>query len=84
VPQRTCVGCRATAEKGDLVRVAVRDGVFLVDAAQREPGRGAYLHPGCAERALRTRGVQRTLKVSPAPSEQLATLLAALFDDSDV
>ena len=78
------MGCRATAEKGDLLRVTYRDGVFVLDAAQREPGRGAYLHPGCSEKALRTRGVQRTLKVSAAPSEQLAGLLATLKDERGV
>jgi uncharacterized protein len=78
------VGCRATDEKGDLIRVAHRDGAFILDASQREPGRGAYLHPGCVERALRTRGVQRTLKVSAVPSDQLAGLLATLNDERGV
>jgi predicted RNA-binding protein YlxR (DUF448 family) len=72
------VGCRATAEKAELTRVALVDGGFVVDAAQRLPGRGAYLHPGCATAALRTRGVQRTLRVPMRASAQLEALLAAL------
>ena len=55
VPTRTCVGCRATGEKAELTRIALVEGVFVVDAAQRLPGRGAYLHPQCAAAALRTR-----------------------------
>ena len=78
VPTRTCVGCRATGEKAELTRIALVEGVFVVDAAQRLPGRGAYLHPQCAAAALRTRGVQRTLRVPPKPSPQLEALLAGL------
>lgn len=78
MPSRTCVGCRATGEKGELIRIALRDGLFVVDAAQRLPGRGAYVHPGCAARAIRTRGVQRTLRVPPKPSAQLDELLAGI------
>lgn len=72
------MGCRATDDKGRLVRLVLRDELFVVDAAQREPGRGAYVHPGCAAKALRNRGVQRTLKVRPVPSEQLEDLLTGL------
>lgn len=42
-PQRTCVACRQTKDKSQLVRYVVApDGAVLVDYRQRLPGRGAY------------------------------------------
>lgn len=80
------MGCRRTAEQEALVRVVVADGMFVLDWTRRLPGRGAYLHrdPDCVGRALRTRGVQRTLKVAASPSPQLAEALAPLAASGDV
>jgi len=42
-PQRTCVACRQTKDKNQLVRYVVApDGAVLVDYRQHLPGRGAY------------------------------------------
>jgi len=62
-PQRMCAGCRGRAAKRDLVRL-VWDGADSVttDPAQRLPGRGVYLHPGCAERALKSKAISRGLR----------------------
>lgn len=44
-PRRTCVGCRTTRAKPELVRItATPDGV-RIDPDQRLPGRGAYVCP---------------------------------------
>ncbi len=43
VPIRTCIGCRKKAPKASLLRIAVVDGVPVVDERKRLPGRGAYL-----------------------------------------
>jgi len=55
LPQRTCVACRTTRAKRDLVRV-VRSplGELSVDLRGKAPGRGAYLDPdrACLERGL--------------------------------
>jgi predicted RNA-binding protein YlxR (DUF448 family) len=65
-PLRTCVGCRASAPKGELVRLVI-DGAngITVDPSGSAPGRGAYLHPepGCAEGALRSHAIGRSLRV---------------------
>ncbi len=64
-PERTCVGCRSTGSKRDLLRVARRpDGSVAVDRAGREPGRGAYVHrdPACVDAALRRGALWRALK----------------------
>jgi predicted RNA-binding protein YlxR (DUF448 family) len=54
VPQRTCVGCRAVADKRSLVRIVrTADGV-QVDPGGKLAGRGAYLHAhqDCWQKAL--------------------------------
>lgn len=51
-PVRTCVGCKSRKAKADLIRVTCgQDGALMLDAAQRSPGRGAYL---CADMACLT------------------------------
>lgn len=62
-PQRMCAGCRLRADKPALVRL-VWDGAsgVLVDERQRLPGRGVYLHPECAPRAIKSRAIGRGLR----------------------
>ena len=44
VPLRTCVSCRQTKPKRELLRVVrTPDGHILVDATGKKSGRGAYL-----------------------------------------
>lgn len=78
MPTRTCVGCRTSAEKRELVRIVAVDGEYRVDDAQILPGRGAYLHPGCGARALRTRAIPRALRADAGSTPQLMELLADL------
>lgn len=63
-PVRTCAGCRTRAPKAELTRLAWDEGsrAVVVDDRQRLPGRGVYLHPGCAPSLLRNRGVGRGLR----------------------
>ncbi|MBK8459747.1 MAG: DUF448 domain-containing protein [Micropruina sp.] len=49
----------------------------LSDPRQRLPGRGVYLHPGCADRVLRQRGVGRGLRRA-VDADQVRALLAEL------
>ena len=64
-PQRMCAGCRARADKGALLRLVWDGGSsVLLDEHQRLPGRGVYLHPECATRALKTRAIGRGLRRS--------------------
>ncbi|MBD0292013.1 MAG: YlxR family protein [Jiangellaceae bacterium] len=75
-PARTCVGCRARADKSDLLRVVAvtddaRPGVAVLapDRLGRLPGRGAYLHPHprCLELAERRRAFRRALRLTGPP-----------------
>jgi predicted RNA-binding protein YlxR (DUF448 family) len=63
-----CVACRVTADKADLLRVVVTDGILSPDPRARRPGRGAYLHPnlGCLDSADRRRAFPRALRVPGA------------------
>ncbi|MCT2584658.1 YlxR family protein [Actinophytocola gossypii] len=67
-PVRTCVGCRARAEAGELLRVALVDGELAPDPRRRASGRGAWLHPrpSCLDKAERRRAFARALRV-PGP-----------------
>ena len=64
VPVRTCIGCRSREEKVRLIRIVLRDGGVAVDVRQREPGRGAYVHPRpeCLDQALKRRSLGRALR----------------------
>ena len=67
--QRTCVACRASADKRSLHRIVrAPDGTVRYDPTGTAPGRGAYLcgRPDCAQVAVKRRGLQRALKVAGA------------------
>ena len=58
MPIRTCLGCRER-EQADLIRL-VRVGDDIVDGTfPRLAGRGAYLHPGCIELAVKRHALRR-------------------------
>jgi uncharacterized protein len=66
LPQRTCVACRTTRPKRELVRV-VRSpvGELAVDLRGKAPGRGAYLDPdpACLERGLAEGVLAKALEI---------------------
>ena len=82
LPQRTCVACRTTRAKRELVRV-VRSplGETSVDLRGKAPGRGAYLDPdpGCLERGLAEGALARALEIpiDEASAAKLREELAA-------
>jgi predicted RNA-binding protein YlxR (DUF448 family) len=64
LPARTCVGCRTTRPKRELVRlVRQASGEVVVDPSGKLNGRGAYLCPdeACWTQAERRRGLERAL-----------------------
>ena len=44
IPQRTCVGCRETLPKRQMIRVVRTETGVLIDRTGKVAGRGAYLH----------------------------------------
>ena len=88
-PERTCVGCRTTRPKGELLRLVLppetEGGLAAVDSTGRRNGRGAYL---CADRPLdclatarRRRALPRALRTTPERVDVDA--LAAALAGSD-
>lgn len=74
MPIRTCVGCRARADQGDLVRVVRTASGYAID--RDAPGRGAWLHPGCGALALKRRAIPRALRVDAGDPAGLAAVAA--------
>jgi predicted RNA-binding protein YlxR (DUF448 family) len=79
--ERTCVGCHASAEANELVRLVLGpDGSLVADPRGGAIGRGAWVHPTpeCVRRAV-PRGVSHTLKaqVKTTADELLVELAAA-------
>lgn len=86
IPQRTCVACRGTSAKRQLVRVVRQpDGTVMVDPTGKANGRGAYLctRRACWDKALKHALLDRALKtsLSPADQAQLAAQAAHYADD---
>ncbi|HVT21122.1 MAG TPA: YlxR family protein [Mycobacteriales bacterium] len=80
-PVRTCVGCRVSAAKSELLRVVAVEGTLTPDPRGTSPGRGAHLHPdpACLALAERRRAFPRALRLAgPLDTEVLRQHLAAL------
>lgn len=70
IPIRTCVACRETDEKRDLMRIVRQpDGSVLYDPKGKISGRGAYVcaRPECVTLAHKRKQLERSLKVSGIP-----------------
>ncbi|MCR4716474.1 MAG: YlxR family protein [Lachnospiraceae bacterium] len=63
---RTCVGCRNSFDKKELIRVIRnQDGLILIDKTGRANGRGAYIcnDLNCFKLAKKNHGLERSLKI---------------------
>lgn len=85
IPMRTCIGCRQSKEKKELIRI-VRDkenNVF-VDLTGKQNGRGAYICEDvhCLEKTMKTKALEKTLKVS-VDSEIFEKLKEQLGDTNE-
>ena len=66
MPQRSCVACRTTRAKRELLRIVRRPtGEVIWDQTAKAAGRGAYLCPdlACLRAAQRGRRLERVLGV---------------------
>jgi predicted RNA-binding protein YlxR (DUF448 family) len=78
IPQRTCIACRTTGAKRELVRIVrTPEGHVLPDATGKAAGRGAYLcrDAGCWEQATKKRLLDTALRVtvSSADAEEISS-----------
>jgi hypothetical protein len=77
VPQRTCVACRHTTTKRELVRIVrVPEGGVEVDPTGKRSGRGAYLcpTPDCWRLAVQKSRLDRALKTNLSAADKEALL----------
>lgn len=79
-PMRSCVGCRSSLPKRDLIRV-VREpsGTIDLDLTGKRSGRGVYLCPNkeCLDKVIKGRQLERALqtKIDPEIVERLQRVL---------
>lgn len=66
-PHRTCIACRETKGKRELIRVVrTPEGNVIIDPTGKANGRGAYLcrHIECWDKGLQKGRIARALKVN--------------------
>ncbi len=79
-PQRSCLGCGATKDKGTLLRFVLSpDGCLTPDLKAKLPGRGAYICPcrACLGLAIKKKRFPATFK-SPIPGIDLELISSGI------
>jgi len=72
VPERTCIACRTTGSKRELVRIVrTKEGV-VIDPTSKKSGRGAYLCPlyECWELGLKGNKLEHSLHTKLETAER--------------
>lgn len=75
LPQRSCVACRTTTAKRDLVRIVrLPTGAVEVDPTGKKSGRGAYLcrRVACWEEALKRTRLSKALRITLSEESRAA------------
>ena len=86
IPKRTCVACRETDEKRDLLRVVRQpDGTVIYDSKGKISGRGAYIcaRSECIALAKKQKKLERSLKVSNLTEELFTSLNEASSEQNN-
>ncbi len=81
IPLRTCISCRESKEKRELVRIVkTPEGEYVLDLTGKLNGRGAYCcrNRECFERLKKTRGLDRAFKET-VPNEFYESVIKELF-----
>ncbi|MBP3878997.1 MAG: YlxR family protein [Lachnospiraceae bacterium] len=76
-PQRTCLGCRTSKDKNELIRIVRSpEGTVAFDPTGKANGRGAYICPdsACFAKAVRSRALARALKAE-IPEDVISRLM---------
>lgn len=83
VPMRTCIGCRQSKDKKELIRVVRnKEGNVFVDLTGKMNGRGAYICADvkCLDKAIKSKGLEKTLKISKLEEDVIEELRKQLGD----
>ena len=70
IPQRMCTGCGQMFDKKLLLRiVCTPEQAVVIDRTGKKSGRGAYVchNSECLRKAVKTKRLERNLKISIAP-----------------
>jgi uncharacterized protein len=86
LPLRTCIACRETKPKRELLRIVrTPDGHVAVDATGKKSGRGAYLSArlSCWQKALKEHRIEHELETTLSEEDQadILTFMATLPPD---
>ena len=89
ITRRSCVSCRETKPKRELLRVVrTPDGHVLVDATGKKSGRGAYLcaRLSCWENAIKKKRLEQEFEVTISDEDRagLDAFIATLPKDEPV
>lgn len=89
VPLRTCVACRESKPKRELLRIVrTPDGHVMIDATGKKSGRGAYLcaRLSCWEAALKKKRLEQEFELSLSEEDRagLDTFIGTLPKDEAV
>lgn len=67
VPMRKCIGCQEMKNKKEMMRILkTTDDEIILDTTGKKNGRGAYIcfSMECFEKAVKSKGLERSLKMS--------------------
>src|SRR6185369_711595 len=83
-PQRSCLGCRESRDKGRLIRFVLSpQGDLVPDLESKLPGRGAYtcVSSSCLAAACRQRQFSRAFKgdIAVPPPDEMVALVGRLM-----
>lgn len=89
IPLRTCVSCRESKPKRELLRVVrTPDQHVLIDATGKKSGRGAYLcaRLSCWENAIKKKRLEQEFELTLSEEDRagLAAYIATLPRDEPV
>ena len=87
IPLRTCISCRETKPKRELLRVVrTPDGHVMIDATGKKSGRGAYLcaRLSCWENAIKKKRLEQEFEQALAEEDRAAleSFIATLPKDT--
>jgi predicted RNA-binding protein YlxR (DUF448 family) len=87
IPLRTCISCRETKPKRELLRVVrTPDGHVMIDATGKKSGRGAYLcaRYSCWENAIKKKRLEQEFEQAIAEEDRagLDAFIATLPRDT--
>lgn len=77
LPLRTCIACRETKPKRELLRVVrTPDGHVFVDATGKKSGRGAYISArlSCWQKALKEHRIEHELETTLSEEDRAGIL----------